>query len=65
MTFGHLMVWYTACEATGGGSSDGYHMGLEKQWEYRENIYNLKGENSSRNSFTWRNTSLIERFGNM
>lgn len=52
MTFGHLMVWYTACEATGGGSSDGHHMGLEKQWEYRENIYNLKGENSSRNSFT-------------
>lgn len=28
MTFGHLMIWYIACEATGGSSSDGHHMGL-------------------------------------
>lgn len=52
MTFGHLMIQYIACEATGGSSSDGHHMGLVKQWEYRENVYNLKGENSSRNIFT-------------
>lgn len=59
------MIWFIACEATGGSSSDGHHMGLVKQWEYRENIYYLKGENSSRNSFTWRNTSLIEKFGSI
>lgn len=46
VTFGHLVIQYIACEATGGSSSDGHHIDLVKDWEYRENKYNLKGENS-------------------